>query len=103
MSFHACREVIPSLLICHSERSEESRSGLCRRVAQASFCDICELCFPLAAASSPSTKRRSIADMQTAACLRHPGENERAAAQAKENYISRHEQILEKEQERTQR
>jgi hypothetical protein len=32
-----------------------------------------------------------------------PGENERAAAQAKENYISRHEQILEKEQERTQR
>jgi hypothetical protein len=41
--------------------------------------------------------------MQTAACLRHPGENERAAAQAKENYISRHEQILEKEQERTQR
>ena len=41
--------------------------------------------------------------MQTAACLRHPGENERAAAQAKENYISQHEQIMEKEQERTQR
>jgi hypothetical protein len=32
-----------------------------------------------------------------------PGENERAAAQSKESYISRHEQIMEKEQERTQR
>ena len=28
-----------------------------------------------------------------------PGENERAAAQAKENYISRHEQVTEKEGE----
>jgi hypothetical protein len=54
-------------------------------------------------ASSPSTRHRFYRRHATCRTSAPPGENERAAAQAKENYISRHEQILEKEQERTQR
>jgi len=59
--------------------------------------------FPLAVASLLSTTYRFHHRHANCRTSGPRGENERAAAQAKENYISQHEQIMEKEQERTQR